>query len=108
MRTTIVSKFAKKHECTIVVKGEKTLVTNGDESVLVEGGNAGLTKGGTGDVQAGLTAALFAKNEAFLAACAAAQVIKSAADDLYAEQNVYFNADDVAAQIPQTLAALIH
>lgn len=104
----VVSKFAKKHECTIVVKGEKTLVTNGDQSVLVEGGNAGLTKGGTGDVQAGLTAALFAKNEAFLAACTAAQVIKSAADDLYAVQNVYFNADDIAAQIPQTLAALIH
>ncbi len=104
----VVSKYAKQHNCVIVVKGEKTLVSNGDQSVLVEGGNPGLTKGGTGDVQAGLTAALLAKNEPFLAACAAAQIIKCAADDLFAEQNVYFNADDVAAQIPQTLSALLH
>ncbi len=104
----VIAKFAKKHHCVIVVKGEKTLVTDGDQSVLVQGGNPGLTKGGTGDVQAGLTVALLAKNEPFVAACAAAQIIKSAADDLYREQNVYFNADDVAAQIPQTLSASLH
>ena len=39
-------------------------------------GNAGMTKGGTGDVLAGLVAALYCKNEAFLSACAGSYINK--------------------------------
>lgn len=98
---------AKQHKCTIVLKGPTSYVYSPEKSVEVKGGNPGMTKGGTGDVMAGLAVALLAKNDAFLAAAASAQVVKTAGDDLFAEQGIYFNADDLAAQIPQTLFTLL-
>ena len=91
---------AKKHNCIIVLKGPTTVVYSKDKVVEVNGGNPGLTKGGTGDVQAGLTVALLAKNEPFLAACAGAHITKAAADELHKKMGIYYNADDLAEVIP--------
>lgn len=102
-----IEEAAKKHSCIIVRKGPTTLVCSSEDCVEVEGGNAGMTKGGTGDTQAGLTAALLAKNDPFLAAAAASFVIKTAADELYKRVGVYYNADDLAGEIPTTLHNLI-
>ena len=98
----IVGKIAKKYNCTIVLKGPETIVSNGKETVLVKGGNPGLTKGGTGDVLAGLTVALLAKNDPFLAACTASYIEKKAADELYEKIGTSYNADDLADTIPGT------
>ena len=98
--------FAAKYQCIIVLKGEITVVASPTQVVSVKGGNAGLTKGGTGDTQAGLTAALLAKNDPFLAAAAAAYVIKKSADEIHSRVGVYFNADDVAEEVPRVLASL--
>lgn len=98
---------AQKHNCIIVVKGPVSYVYSPTISYEIHGGNAGMTKGGTGDTMAGLTVALLAKNEPLLAAAAAAYVTKAAGDDLHREQGVYFNADDLADQIPQTLHKLL-
>ncbi|HEX6977217.1 MAG TPA: ADP/ATP-dependent (S)-NAD(P)H-hydrate dehydratase [Patescibacteria group bacterium] len=98
---------AKKYNCIIVIKGPTTLVYSKEEIIEVHGGNPGLTKGGTGDVQAGLTAALLAKNDPLLSACAGAFIVKAAADELQKEKGVYYNADDLANKIPQTLSSLI-
>lgn len=97
-----VSEAAKKYQCTIVLKGPETIVCSPQESVKVTNGNPGLTKGGTGDVLAGLTVGLFAKNSAFLAASAASFLEKKAADDLFSKKNTWYNADDLAEQIPKT------
>jgi len=59
---------AQKFNLTILLKGEKDYVLNKMETVQIDGGNVGMTKGGTGDVLAGLVAALYCKNEAFLSA----------------------------------------
>jgi len=72
---------------------------------VVKGGNAGLTKGGSGDTQAGLTAALLAKNEPFFAAASAAYLIKASADEIHKRVGVYYNATDVAEEIPRVLAS---
>lgn len=98
---------AKKHDCIVVAKGPVTFVASPNERFEVHGGNSGLTKGGTGDVQAGLTVALLAKNEPFVAASAASYIIKKAADDLGEQKGVYFNADDVADKVPETLHKLL-
>jgi len=103
----VVAKYALKYKCIIVLKGAQTIVASPERAVLIEGGNPGLTKGGTGDTQAGITVALLAKNEPFLAAASGAYLIKAAADELFEEQDVYFSADDVAMQIPHTLAKLL-
>lgn len=98
---------SKKYNCIIVLKGPVSYVYSPTKVVEVHGGNPGLTKGGTGDAMAGLTVGLLAKNEPFLAAGAAAYVVKAAGDQLYRRQGVYFNADDLANQIPQTLFRLL-
>ena len=92
-----------KFEGVIVLKGPKTYVESREELVVVEGGNNGLTKGGTGDTLAGLTVALAAQNDPFLAACSASWVIKKAADELCEKVGTVYNADDLAAKVPEVL-----
>lgn len=103
---TSALEMSKKHNCILVVKGPTTFVFNGKDVISVEGGNPGLTKGGTGDVQAGLTAALLAKNNPLLAATSAAFLIKYAADELFKTKGVYYNSDDISLKIPETLKTL--
>lgn len=103
----IIREKASKYNCTILLKGETDIVSNGKETVQVKGGNAGMTKGGTGDVLAGLVAALRCKNEAFLSACAASYVNKKAGEELFRKVGLYFNASDLADEIPKIMKRLI-
>lgn len=95
--------MAEKYKCTIVVKGPETVVYSQRQKTVVKGGNPGLTKGGTGDALAGLTAALYAKNDAHLAACAASFILKAAADELYRERGTSYNADDLVERVQLTI-----
>ncbi|CAN5317168.1 hypothetical protein BH10PAT1_BH10PAT1_7700 [soil metagenome] len=104
---TNAKKMSFKYNCIIVVKGPVTFIFNKDEIIEVHGGNAGMTKGGTGDTQAGLTVALLAKNNAVLAACAGAYIIKAAADELYKTKGIYYNSDDLSEIIPSILFSAV-
>lgn len=97
---------AKKNKCILVMKGVSTFVYSQTNMVEVVGGNAGLTKGGSGDVQAGLTVALLAKNDPFLAAVSASYIIKRTANELFEKVGVNYNSDDLAGKIPEVLAKL--
>jgi NAD(P)H-hydrate epimerase len=92
--------MAKKYRITILLKGERDMVCNSQNSVTISGGNAGMTKGGTGDVLAGLVAALYCKNEAFLSATSASFINKKAGESLAQKMGIYFNASDLATEIP--------
>jgi NAD(P)H-hydrate epimerase len=105
--SVVPQEAARKHECIIVLKGPVTYVYSPDKSLEIHGGNPGMTKGGTGDVMAGLTVGLLAKNPPLLAASAAAYITKAAGDSLYKIQGVYYNADDLAEEIPKTLFRLL-
>ena len=99
--------FAKNHHCIVLMKGEKDIVSqNGEEAWEIIGGNAGMTKGGTGDVLAGLIAALATKNDPFIATLAGSFINKAAGDDLYQTVGPFFNASDLANQIPKTMKKL--
>lgn len=102
-----VDAMAKKYNIVILSKGEKDIVASPNETVFVSGGNAGMTKGGTGDVLAGLTAALYAKNNAWLSACAASYINKKAGESLFERVGLYFNASDLADEIPKVMKELI-
>ena len=78
-----VSQMAKKYNCTILLKGATDTVCSPNECVKIEGGNVGMTKGGTGDVLAGLVAALYCKNDAFLSACVGSYINKKAGERLF-------------------------
>lgn len=99
----IVSAFAKKYDCIVVLKGQQDTVSNGKDTHVVVGGNAGMTKGGTGDVLAGLIAALACMNDPLLSAMAGSFINKMAGDELYTTVGPFFNATDLANQIPKTM-----
>ena len=98
---------ARDYNCILVLKGPTTRVYSPSDSIEVHGGNPGLTKGGSGDVEAGLTAALVAKNDPFLAAVVASYVVKKAAEGLYKTVGVNYNSDDLARKVPEVLASLV-
>lgn len=95
-----VEEMAKKYQITILLKGEKDYVCDSHNSVFVSGGNSGMTKGGTGDVLAGLVAALYCKNEAFLSTTSASFINKKAGESLAKRMGIYFNSSDLASEIP--------
>ena len=99
--------MAQKYGCTILFKGQRDLICSPKECKICEGGNQGMTKGGTGDVLAGLAAALACKNDLFLAACGASLINKKAGEELAARVGFYYNASDLAEQIPQTMKELM-
>ncbi len=100
-----VQEASKKYNCVIVQKGPVAVVSSAKETLEITNGNPGLTKGGTGDVLAGLTTALFAKNDAFLSACAASYLTKAAGDELFQKVGTNYNADDLADIVPVVFSA---
>lgn len=99
---------AKMYNCIVLLKGDKDVASNGKETRVVEGGNPGMTKGGTGDVLAGLIAALACKNDPFLATIAGSFINKRAGDALFKNVGPFFNATDLANQIPVTMRELLY
>ncbi|MBI3980865.1 NAD(P)H-hydrate dehydratase [Candidatus Microgenomates bacterium] len=98
-----VSLMAKKYQCIIVNKGGEATVSDEFKTKTIGMPQPGLTKGGTGDVTAGIIAALACKNDSFLAASAGAFLVKLAAQRLGEKIGNYYNADDLAKALPETI-----
>ncbi len=101
-----VKEMARKYNCIILLKGQEDIVCSPKECIKIAGGNAGMTKGGTGDVLAGLVAAVACKNDLFLSACAGSYINKKAGESLYKRVGYYFNASDLANEIPEVMKKL--
>jgi NAD(P)H-hydrate epimerase len=102
-----VRMFAQKFGCIVLLKGDKDVASDGTQTRMIEGGNPGMTKGGTGDVLAGLIAALACKNDPVLATIAGSFINKKAGDELFTKVGPFFNATDLANQIPVTMKELL-
>ncbi len=98
-----IRNFAESNEITVLLKGAVDIISDGAEVRANRTGNAGMTVGGTGDVLAGLTGALFAKHEAFEAACAGAFINGAAGDMAFAEFGYGLLATDVIDYIPKVM-----
>lgn len=108
----------KSHPYTILLKGQvdsiihnlNQQIDSGSSSIIqISGGNAGMTKGGTGDVLAGLVAGLYAfSDDPFATAVVASYVNKHAGDELYTSVGPFFNATDLANQIPKSLKEIFN
>ncbi|OGF99251.1 hypothetical protein A2Y99_03200 [Candidatus Gottesmanbacteria bacterium RBG_13_37_7] len=103
----LLKRFVKQYNCIILLKGKIDYIASKNKIVQIQGGNAGMTKGGTGDVLAGLVAALYCKNDAFTSAVCASYINKKAGEELFTSQGYWFNASDLARQIPITMKRLI-
>jgi hydroxyethylthiazole kinase-like uncharacterized protein yjeF len=102
-RLNVTPELLADRGVTIVLKGRTDEVWADGQKILVEGGNAGMTKGGTGDVLAGLVAALYTTHTAAVAAVVGSYVNKLAGDTLYDSAGPYFNASELAVQVPKSL-----
>ncbi len=107
-KTQVLQSISQTYQTHIVAKGDPTLVVSPNgQSTLDHGTNRGFSKGGTGDCLASLIASLACKNPAHLSAIASVFISKAAANDLSQSYGPFFNADDLATQIPRTLARLL-
>jgi hydroxyethylthiazole kinase-like uncharacterized protein yjeF len=102
-----VLEMAQKYNVIILLKGEKDIICSPEKCVVVRGGNAGMTKGGTGDVLAGLVAALATKNDLWRASTAGSYINKKAGEALFEKVGYYFNASDLADEIPRVMKQLL-
>ncbi len=103
-----VSAFSRTYSCFVLLKGRIDIACSPAGQIKrIKGGNEGMTKGGTGDVLAGLIAALACRNDPFTAMEAGSYINKKAGDELYGSVGPFFNASDLAAQIPKTMNALL-
>lgn len=102
-----IVEFAKRYNCVVLLKGKVDIASNGEEIRIIEGGNPGMTKGGTGDVLAGLIAGLGCKNDPWNATLAGSFINKRAGDELYERVGPFFNATDLANQIPITMKKIL-
>ncbi len=102
-----IEAMAEKYGCTIVLKGKEDIICDAGRCLVNQTGNEGMTKGGTGDVLAGLVAALYCKNDAFLAASCGTYLNGLAGDNLYQRVGPYFNASDLVHELPKTMAKLL-
>ncbi|MFH1536645.1 MAG: NAD(P)H-hydrate dehydratase [Patescibacteria group bacterium] len=98
-----VHKMCKEYGCIVVLKGKKDIVCDKKICYYNNIGNPGMTKGGTGDVLAGLIAALACKNDLLDAALMGTLLNGLAANDLKKTHGLYFNATELASQLPKTL-----
>lgn len=93
--------------CILLVKGEIDIASDGKRVEEIAGGNAGMTKGGTGDVLAGLIASLATTNDPWVATIAGSFINKASGDGLYKKMGYFFNASDLASEIPKTMKKLL-
>ena len=98
-----VYKMCKNFGINIVLKGEKDIVCSPWICYYNNIGNPGMTKGGTGDVLAGLIAALSCKNDLMVAAQAGILLAGLSGNELKKQKGLFFNAMDLAEQLPITL-----
>jgi ADP-dependent NAD(P)H-hydrate dehydratase / NAD(P)H-hydrate epimerase len=99
-KVDFVKNFARSNGVTVLLKGVIDIISDGVEVRANRTGNAGMTVGGTGEVLAGLTGALFARQNAFEAACAAAFINGAAGDMAFVEFGYGLLATDVIDNIP--------
>ena len=99
--------IVNRYRCTVLLKGHLNLIATPEWALIHNpAGNAGLTKGGTGDVLAGLVAAFYCNNSAYLATACGAYLNGAAGDALYKQVKFYYNSEDLLNQIPITLQHL--
>ncbi len=79
----LAKEWAKKLNCTILLKNVPTIISNGEVSCWNIQGNPGMAKGGSGDVLSGIIGGLLAQHVEPFEAASLGAYLHSAAGDLY-------------------------
>lgn len=106
--TALARAFAKRYGVTLMLKSNATLISDQSRAAVSSAGSPALAKGGSGDVLAGLTAAIAARTDDTVLACACASFIlgESAVSlsQMLGEYGVC--ASDLLQEIPKTVKKL--
>ena len=103
-RISTVEKFARKHNITILLKGQTDVVSDGKTTYLNPKKIPAMTVGGTGDVLSGLVAGILSKNRNALESAAAATYINGLAGKLVQKKlGLHMTSMDLIDVIPQVM-----
>jgi len=103
-RVTLVEKYAKKYQLTILLKGPTDIISDGKKTFLNPKKTPAMTVGGTGDVLSGITAAFLARNRNSLeSASAAAYVNGLAGKQVQRKLGLHMAASDLIDVLPAVL-----
>jgi NAD(P)H-hydrate epimerase len=101
----IVLEKAKKHNCSLILKGKYDIICDGEKYRINRTGHEGMTVGGTGDVLAGILGSICAVNSnLFRASCAASYLTGKAGEFAAEDFGNSLLATDVIEKIPEVLA----
>ncbi len=103
-RVTIVEKYAKKFELTILLKGPTDIISDGKKTHLNPKKTPAMTVGGTGDVLSGITAAFLARNKNSLESASAAAFVNGlAGKQVQRKFGLHMAASDLIDVLPTIL-----
>lgn len=103
--------FAKKYNCTLLLKGADTVIATPDTTAFINPtGNPGMARGGSGDLLTGIAAALLAQGFCVESAAIAAAYIHGLCGDIAAQLYTEYAAtiSRTTECIPQALSRLLH
>lgn len=101
--------YAKKHNCTVLLKGNESIITDGSKAIINKRGCAGMATAGSGDVLSGVMAAVFGwgheKYDNVTLAAAAAYIAGLAGEKAQAEScDISMTASDTARCIAAVIS----
>src|SRR3989442_1743170 len=103
-RVDVVTKHAREHNLTVLLKGPTDVISNGSDVGLNTTHSPSMTVGGTGDVLTGITTGLVSKGiPAFDAACCAAYINGLAGVSATELMGLHITASDVVDKIAQVM-----
>ncbi len=98
------AEFAKKLNCSVILKGVLDTVTDGKRTRYTEGGNPRMSMGGTGDLLAGIASAISTRVEdPFNAACLASFINKRVGDMCFRQKSYWYTIEDMIGAIPDVM-----
>lgn len=101
--------YARRHNCTVLLKGNRSVITDGNVAVVNEKGCAGMATAGSGDVLSGIMAAVFGWGKmnsvtltaasAYIAGCAGMKAQEKSCD-------ISMTASDTAKAVAEVITDL--
>jgi NAD(P)H-hydrate epimerase len=107
----VCQKFARTHQCILVLKGYRTLIADPEGNVYVNPtGNPGMATAGSGDVLTGILSGLVGQGIPPLHAVLLGVYLHGLAADLGAEKlgELPLMARDILAYLPVAMSRLLH
>ncbi len=108
-REAVALEFAKKYDCTLLLKGHKTVIASAKGEVFVnETGNSGMASGGMGDVLTGIIASFIGQGVSVYNSAVLGAYVHGLAGDIAANELGEFGviAGDVIEKLPYAIKAI--